>query len=506
MVVNQLKYGAFLNYIVIFLNLLVGLLYTPYMLRMMGQSEYGLYSIVASVISYLTVLDFGMGNAIIRYTAKYRAEGKVKEQYEMFGMFLVLYFVIGLIALIAGLALYLNVDNLFGNTMTDVELHRARILLLIMVFNLVFTFPMSIFGSIMTAYERFVFPKIINIARTILNTVVMLILLNLGYKAVAMVVVMTVFNALTLVINYYYCKRNIKIKIRFARFEWGFLREVFVYAFWILLSMLMDRVYWSTGQFVLGAVSGTIAVSVFAVSIQLESMYMMFSTAIVSVFLPKVTSMVTLKNNYTEMSDLFIRTGRIQSIIMSFLLFGFIIFGQQFIILWAGENYSSAYIITILFFVALYIPVIQNLGVTILQARNQMKFRSILYIIIALLALLAEYLLAKIWGGIGCAIAISAALFLGQGLIMNIYYYSKQHLDIPSFWRQIIKMNLCPLLASIILFYLTQNYFPINSWLQLGIGIVVFTLLYIPLCIGFSMNKYERELLFQPLINRIAKK
>ena len=54
---NQLRVGAILNYLIIGLNTLVGLLYTPYMLRMMGQSEYGLYSLVASVISYLTILD-----------------------------------------------------------------------------------------------------------------------------------------------------------------------------------------------------------------------------------------------------------------------------------------------------------------------------------------------------------------------------------------------------------------------------------------------------------------
>ena len=39
MAVNQLKAGAALNYVVIGLHTLVGLIYTPYMLRMMGQSE-----------------------------------------------------------------------------------------------------------------------------------------------------------------------------------------------------------------------------------------------------------------------------------------------------------------------------------------------------------------------------------------------------------------------------------------------------------------------------------
>ena len=79
MAVNQLKAGAALNYVVLGLSNLVGLLYTPYMLRMMGQSEYGLYSLVASVIAYLTIMDFGFGNAIIRYTAKFRAEGKLQD-------------------------------------------------------------------------------------------------------------------------------------------------------------------------------------------------------------------------------------------------------------------------------------------------------------------------------------------------------------------------------------------------------------------------------------------
>lgn len=119
MEINQLKVGAFLSYISIGLNNIVGLLYTPFMLRMMGQSEYGLYSLVASVVAYLTVLDFGFGNAIVRYTAKFRAEGKTRQQYEMFGMFFLLYIGVGVLALLFGLGICFNVDYLFDETMDD---------------------------------------------------------------------------------------------------------------------------------------------------------------------------------------------------------------------------------------------------------------------------------------------------------------------------------------------------------------------------------------------------
>lgn len=496
MPVNQLKAGVVLNYVVIFLNTVVGLLYTPYMLRMMGQSEYGLYSLVASVIAYLTVLDLGFGNAIVRYTAKFRAEKKTEEQYEMFGMFFLLYLVIGIIAFGIGLGLYFNVDTLFGNTMTAVELGRARIMMLLLVANLAFTFPMSIWGSIIQAYEDFVFQKSLNIIRIILNTVVMICLLHFGYKAVAMVVVQTIFNVLTLVINFIYCRRklNIHIYFRFKHFHWGFLKEVAIYSFWIFLNAIMDRVYWSTGQFVLGAMVGTAAVAVFAIAIQLEGMYMQFSTAISSVFLPKVTAMVATNRSRKEISDLFIRTGRIQYIVLAYILSGFIIFGRQFIELWAGAGYSDAYIISLLFFIPLTVPLIQNLGITILQARNEMKFRSVLYIIIALVSLAMQIVLTGYFGGIGCAMGVSGALVVGQILIMNVYYRRRQDLDIKTFWKEISKMSIIPIVLIFSSMMVIRHFFALDSWGKLILGIAAFSLVYIPLFFRFSMTDEERNL------------
>ena len=267
----------------------------------------------------------------------------------------------------------------------------------------------------------------------------------------------------------------------------------------------MDRIYWSTGQFVLGAVSGTVAVSVFAIAIQLQGVYMMFSTAISSVFLPKVTGMVALNNDSSEISNLFIRTGRIQNIIMSFILFGFIVFGKPFIVLWAGDSYEDAYYMALAFFISLYIPLIQNLGITILQARNRMKFRSILYIFVAVFALIAEILLAKKWGGIGCAVSIAVALLIGQGLVMNIYYQTAQKIDIVSFWKEIFKMNFVPIIVSLVFLFAIPRLYSISSWSELLVGLILFSLVYIPLYVHFSMNEYERKLILKPIL-RIAKR
>ena len=501
---NQIKAGAILNYVIIGLNTLVGLLYTPFMLRCLGQNEYGLYSLVASVIAYLTILDFGFGNAIIRYTAKFRAEGKAQEQWEMFGMFVIVYSVIGLIALCGGMALYFNVDNLFDHTMSGADLSIAQTMMLLLTVNLAFTFPLSIFGSIISAYENFVFQRVVNIIRILLTTGVMIALLSIGFKAIALVVVQTVFNLLTLLLNYLYAKHKLKIKIVFHKFNFAFLKEIATYSSWIFLNAIMDKIYWGTGQFVLGSISGTIAVAIFSVAILLQQMYMTFSSSISSVLLPKITMMVSHNRSAKEISELFITTGRIQYLILALILSGFIVFGQSFINLWAGQDYSYAYIITLIFFVSLLIPLIQNTGIVILQARNQMKFRSLLYLGISAVSLVFQILLTKKYGILGCSIAIGGALILGQGLIMNIYYAKKQSIAIVTFWRKIIKASIVPVVFTILGSLYTYN-IALANWLQLGLSIFIFVCLYIPVLWLIGMNEYERNLVKVPIVKIVSR-
>lgn len=73
--VNQLKAGAILTYIAMGIGFIVSLVYTPIMIRLLGQSEYGLYNLAASIIAYLGILNFGFGSTYIRYYSQY----KVKE-------------------------------------------------------------------------------------------------------------------------------------------------------------------------------------------------------------------------------------------------------------------------------------------------------------------------------------------------------------------------------------------------------------------------------------------
>ena len=97
----------------------------------------------------------------------------------------------------------------------------------------------------MSAYERFIFQRIVSILRSILNPLIMLLLLLWGYKAIALVVVTTICNVLTLFVNYVYCKKRLKLGLTFGWIEKPLIIEITTFSFWVFLAALTDKIYWS---------------------------------------------------------------------------------------------------------------------------------------------------------------------------------------------------------------------------------------------------------------------
>ena len=492
------KRGAILSYVSIIISTIVQLLYTPLLIRMLGQSEYGLYSLVSSIIGYLTVLDLGFGNAIIVYTAKYREQKKYKEEQKLHGMFFAIFCIIGLIAGSLGLVLFFSSTSLFGDTMTNIELIKMKIMLLILSFNLAITFPFSIFSSIISAYEQFTFQKIMSILNTILKPLLMIPLLFLGYKSITMCIVITCANIFVLISNYIYCKKKIKLKIKFQGFDKKLFITIFSYSFFICLGVIVDKINWSLDQFILGAVSGTIAVSVYAVASQLNQLFVNLSTAISSVLLPKMSKMVAKNASPDELTNEMIKVGRMQCFIIFLMVSGLVLFGKEFIMWWAGNNFEEAYYIALTLIIPLSIPLIQNLGLSIMQAKNMHKFRAVLLVFIAILNIVVSIPLAKLYDGIGSAIGTSISLILGNIIIMNIYYYKKVKINIFKFWKEIVKLIL-PLIIPIIIILIVMNLYGYNSFINIIIYALLYTIIYTIIAYNFSMNNYEKKLVINAL-------
>ena len=505
MKINQIKIGAILSYVIIIVNMLIGVLYTPILTAKLGQTEYGLYSLVTSIISYLTILDFGFGNAIIIYTTRYKNNNEIDKEQKLHGMFFIIYTVIGIIVGIIGAILWLNVDNLFGNTMGADELEKAKILMGILTFNLVVTFPLSIFSSIITSYEKFIFSKLLNLTRIILNPIVMLVLLNFGFKSIALVILTTVLNIGTLILNFIYCKKKLNIKLKFGKIDFKLLKEIMAYSVWIFLNSIMDKINWSVSQLILGVYSGSVAVAIYAVSNQLNQMYMSFSTAISGVMLPKVTKMESNNATSEEFTDVFIKTGRVQYIVMALIITGFVLYGKEFItMMWVGQDYVQSYIIACILMIPLTVPLIQNVGLDILQAKNKYKFRVMVLMFFAIVNVILSIILSKLYGGIGAASATAVSLICGQIIFMNIFYHKKIGINIIEFWKNIFKMTI-PIVFAVILAILLKNILHITNIGILVFEIFVYVIIYGLIVYRFAMNNYEKELILKP-INKILRR
>ncbi|WP_409303496.1 oligosaccharide flippase family protein [Peribacillus sp. SCS-155] len=491
---NQRKFGVILSYVAMLINIMIGICYTPIIIRLLGKSEFGLFSLATSVITFLAILDFGFGNALVRFNAKYIAINDKTGESKIHGFFFLLYLLIGIVSVIVGYHISNNVDLLFSNTFRVTELNKLKIILLIMTVNVALSFPLSIYSSILTAYERFAFLKIAGIISTILTNSVILVSLYFSYQSVAMAFISAIFSIGTKFFIMLYCYSKIRVRFSFTNYDPLVIKEILIYSFFIFVEIIVDQLYTNTDKIIIGAVIGPNEVAIYTIAMMFLTYFIQFSTAINSVFLPKITRMTTLDQNMNALSDLFIRVGRLQFIVLIFILSGFILYGKDFIMFWAGESYAGAYYMALIVMIPRIISLSQNLGIVILQAQNKLKFRVIIYLIIAIFNVAISIPLAKEYGGVGAAIGTLIATILGQILTMNWYYYKKVKLNIPLYWKEILSITAVaiPILT---IGYILNIIIPSDKISLLAVKIGLFSIIFLLIGFKYIFNQYEKNLL-----------
>lgn len=501
---NQLRAGVILSYINLGISFVIPFLYTPVMLRMLGQDEYGLYTLASSVISYLTLLTFGFGSTIIRYLSKYRAEENMDGIQKTFGLFLCLYTIAAIIVLLLGTIISFNVKWIFHKGLTSTEIDKIHILILIMTFNTAISFQISVFSSIITAYERYIYRKVIDMISTVAAPIFNLIALYMGFTSIGMSLTSTILQLAMLPLNMLYCFRILRIYPKFGKIPCGILKEMLGFSFYAFLGTLVDLLFWSTDKVILGMLTSSAAVAIYNVGGTFNNVVISLSTSISGVLTPQITGMVVTGADNSQLTELFIRIGRLQYLIIALIISGFTVFGQSFINLWAGSNYAEAYWVAILTMFPLCIPLIQNTGLSIVIAQNKHKFRSEVYFAIAVVNVISTYLVVPYMGGIGAALCSCVSYLLGQGLIMNIYYYKITGIDVLLFWRNIGKMSVVPV-CMLFVGILLKRFFVITNWHIFLLMMFLYVIIYIVLMYLISMNEYEKNIIMSSLKKYVKK-
>jgi O-antigen/teichoic acid export membrane protein len=485
---SQLKKGALLSYITIILTNGVGLLLTPFMIQKLGDSEYGLYTLIGSLVGYISILDFGLNNSIIRFVAKFKAQNDRKGEENFLATTMIIYSIISLVIVLAGILLYFNLNSFFEK-LTVNEIVKAKTMFAILIFNLAITLPGGAFAGICSGYEKFVFPKALNIIKYIVRSLMVFGLLMYGGDSISIVILDTFLNIFIIIIEAYFVLNRLKVNFKLYHFQFKLVKEIFAYSIWIFVFAIVGQFQWKAGQVILGVMSGTTAVAIYGVGIMLGSYYGAFSTAISGVFLPRATQMTFRNSTGKELTTMMIRIGRISLVILLMILGGFILYGKQFVFLWVGDNYGESWLIALIVMVAYTLPLVQAFANSILEAKNKFAFKAMVYIILIALGTFFGTYLVEEYGSIGIILGTTSGWMLSQ-IVMNLFYSRVIQIEIRRFFKELLKGLGITFLIILVCGY-GINFIPGNNWFNLMLKIFLYGLIFITLMAKYGLNDTE---------------
>lgn len=490
---NERKAAVVLSYMQTLIGVVSMLLYTPVMLRLMGQSEYGIYNLAASTVTYLNLFKGGFASAYTRYYLKYKNAKDEESVKRINGAFLLIFLALMTITFLVGSVVVLKAHLFFGQKLTAEELYKTKVVMGIMVFNMGIIFPTNIFSSYMRANEKYIFARGLQLIKTIANPFIMLPVLLLGGRSVGMAIVTASISIIAEYTFVAYSLFRLKMKFSFAGINFKEFKDIGRFAFFIFLNAIANQLNGNVDKVLLGIYYGTKTVAIYGVAAHLRSYFHTFSSVIYTVFVPRIHKLVNMGNKDRELTEMFTRVGRIQFYILAVIAIGFIFFGKEFMVIWGGKAYEEAYLVTVILLLIAIVPMVQDMAEEIQRAKNLHHYRSVIYTSIVLLNVLISIPLCKRYGILGCTVGTAIADLGGRGIAMNIVYQKKMNLDMIYFWKEILKAMRGMALPALVGFVM-MKFAPLdNIYIFLMCGII-FVAVYGVSVWKLSFNKYEKSL------------
>lgn len=495
MLAQSKKSAVIISYIATILNYVALFFVTPITIRVLGKQEFGLYSLVTSVIGYLALLSLGLGSAYVRFFFRVKTKKHKFTIDNLNGMYFLTYIFLAFLVFLFGAIFILFSQNIFGPKLTLEEHNIAKVLLSILVINLAMTFIFSVFWSYTRALEQFVALEIIHLIKVLLGPMITIPTLLLGFGSVGFVLATTfVSTSIEIVVVIYALKKG-KIKFKFNLMDWTFLKEILAYSMFIFGFQLLDQLNSGVDNMILGWTGGTEIISIYAVGSSIAAIILSLPNGITSVSIPLINRISTYDDyslKIEQVNQMQYRYGRLIFIVIAFFISGFIIMGFPFLDFWAGAGYEGAYYIVL--FLALPKMFGYSLAISseFIKAENLHKTRLIIYGLTILFNIVISIPLAIFMGPIGASIGTSIAYSLY--IIFMYFYYSKTiGINLSLFSREVIKISLTYAVLIFIFVFFSNLVNMNNMWIFLGIGVgYVFTFGIINYL--FIINTYERDL------------
>lgn len=491
------KIGVILSYVLMIFEILSTLILTPFIIRKLGQSEFGVYKLCMTITGYLLLLDLGIGNSIIRFIAKYRTKkNRIKER-QFFGISIIFYIIVGIISLVLGIVLINFFPRIFSKGLDSENIMLGQKLLWLITLNIAISLMTSCFNNIILAYEEYKFSRLCSIFQIISRFIATYIVLILGYGSFGIVTVNLIVLILGRLLLIYYVIKIINLKPMFYGIDKNFIKEILVYSSLIFLQMIATQINASLDSILLGSLvaSSVVLIGIYNIGTQICQYYQSIGMAFNGVLMAGIVKMVENRNNFDCLIDEMIRIGRIIFVILGIIWGCFLINGKNFIVLWAGEeNIMAYYVAVILMFIYIFI-LTESIGTQILWALNEHKEQSYLKMAIVILNIVLTIILIKWKPLIGATIGTFISLLIGDVIVMNIIFKKKLKMKILYYYSNLFEGILPCIILSCLSGYFI-NEFLMSNWVGFCLKNLFMVFIYGICMLYFGFNEYEKKLIF----------
>lgn len=487
------KSGVILSYVLMVLEVLSTLLLTPFIIRTLGQAEYGVYKLVASINAYLLLLDLGIGNAIIRYVAMYRVEENKLKERQFVGVATLFYLGVAALAIILGCILILLFPTVFANGLSKSQIKLGQLLLFVTMLNSAVTLGSAAYNNILIAYEKFAVSRVASIVQIIIRIILTYVALLLGWGSVGIVLVNLIMTVIIRAFFVCYVFWSLKLRPKFKGIQLTFVKEIVKYSSLVLLQMIATQINSSVDQILIGSLvqASAVILAVYGVGTQIVQYFQSIGSSFTGVLMPGIVKLVEKKASPSDLTNEMIRVGRLVFMALSLIWCGFLVFGREFILLWAGADNSDAYFVASILMFAYIFTLTESIGSQILWAINEHKEQAVLKIVIVLLNILLTILLIQ-WSPLfGATIGTFISLILGDVVVMNVIFKKKLKLNLLDYYKGLFNGIISCLFIATIVAVLVQWCMP-QGWIWLCIKIVIIVTVYAITMLKFGMTPYEK--------------
>lgn len=490
------KTGTVLSFLTIVVEIVSALFVTPLIIRIFGQAEYGVYTLALSIASYLSLLDLGVGNAVIRFMTKYKANGQLEEQRKFLGITSLYYGIVALLIITVGIGLIMTLPTVFAVGLNNAEIALAQRLLGVTMLSYAIVIGTLGFFYTAVAYENFFITKGFSLILSIIRIIVMVIALHCGMKSLGV----TILHLFVTIISRGFVVIVVLVKMKLLptlkNVKISQIKEIVTYSGFIFLQMLATQINNMADQILIGmfAASSAFVLAIYGVGSQINHYFNTFGRVINDVTMPGVVKLVENGATKDILTNEMVRIGRLNLTFTGFIWVVFLLVGKQFTTLWAGEiNQYSYYVAVILMFPMVFI-FSQTVGTQILCAKNMHKKQSILKLTIVLLNIILTIILIH-WNPLfGATIGTFISLLLGDVIVMQWVFKKDIGIQLTEYYKGLYKGILPSLVISGIVGGIF-TFIKLSGWLGLFTNILVMFLAYAICMLKFGFNQYERTLL-----------